>query len=1330
MNKYYFSILLVGSLTLVSNACWRNPSTLSPSRAETERCVDDTLAPGEEKGLYGKNTCLQKNRYILIKTAKEGSQIATSNSKGNEETKAPDGLRAEGDVFMNKAYDLHYEYLKGEGDHKNYPWLEADFLPDSKDLQNPFLGTLDTEYKIVFRLGTDNYLWLYKASTELKNIPYIERTSMITDEINGDTHYMVPFIGYPVQYCNAKFRETLEGRELSIKEKNCESIKPEDAKYVHIDLSKGKNSHKAFKYDEKKDLFEKSYFQGNWFYMEGPIEKISASNEIVDEVSPRYTNLIKFNFGPNFLSLINISDSEERDNLEDEEKFKARDFKIVWREYEKYTDEGFGERLITDRSDPTTSRFFTIDMPDISEAVMEILVTPNYFSITYRIDTKFTVVDASSGNDLPIPKPRLQITFYREEAVDSKNFHEKKWFFDNSNIISLTPTAPIGTSQEPGAYNEADRNKFWRAIRFNLDNPGLNKITWYFSKNSTKDPYFRDIVKEAIAIYHRAFQIISEGTDKQFIVELAEEEQELGDIRYNIVNLTHKEKQMYSNLLGVAPSYVNPLTGQIIGGTSNIFLDNILEIAYSQIGMYIRYEIFQKGKTYAKHREDNNKHHVLTPYVRGLIEEYCKDDVLPFIEKHRSLYDNGKGELKPYENLTDLGARISCGKKISRDQILHLVLHEMGHNFGLAHNFIASADKNNHYKDEAEIQNYFDFQLPELQKGKDSYSKGLYKGLSKTSSVMEYLAFNVYPLTVLGKYDLEALRFLYTDQITIQTTTPKKSEIVPLKTSKNPEEQRQLNELDTLQGKNFQYESCPNWLQSGEKILCITHDYGATPNEIVEYRINNLRQALNSERYLYDINQPLTPENIQSVFEIKRDNFVKIVGAIINSLNNLYLHWSKLRNEKFKGQEERKRYTIYPKEQSDAQEEVINTYLDTICPYEKNSPDEISPCRINFEKPRKEEPKVKEGITDEYLAYYKVRETVMRFVREYMLMKLMKCEVQDITGDSRYINLMTITQYLSNNMSNVWYVEDCYSKNIQDFLKSREGEGLRVVGQVGLENNPYYHSSHHSNYKAHQFNISPALTLKNTGELNPVLLASAAFFTLFGNLRYEVDFLHHLRLTLEDLLFDNALTIGERNKTHFLLENIKSFYKEFQHDEQADMTTYITQYFGKKAYSTYSEHTASFAAQMANFIEKELYKPEKTGGIPFLVTQYNSADYQKYKQENLPQNETTSLSKKELYNRDALLFQDYLLGTDIIDDAGNKEYNPRHVLFFPENRRLIIPLQEHSRAFRHFARYNTNQERIDELDEKATTLEGLTFFEQIERERLKAKNKFIAMLWF
>ncbi|MBC7420896.1 MAG: zinc-dependent metalloprotease [Bdellovibrio sp.] len=76
------------------------------------------------------------------------------------------------------------------------------------------------------------------------------------------------------------------------------------------------------------------------------------------------------------------------------------------------------------------------------------------------------------------------------------------------------------------------------------------------------------------------------------------------------------------------------------------------------------------------------------------------------------------------------------------------LIHEMGHNLGLRHNFKASEDKDNFYSDQELLANGMDHSVP-------------------FSSVMDY-GNDLKTLSVLGKYDIAALRFGYLREVEVQ----------------------------------------------------------------------------------------------------------------------------------------------------------------------------------------------------------------------------------------------------------------------------------------------------------------------------------------------------------------------------------------------------------------------------------------------------------------------------------------------------------------------------------------------------------------------------------
>ena len=533
--------------------------------------------------------------------------------------------------------------------------------------------------------------------------------------------------------------------------------------------------------------------------------------------------------------------------------------------------------------------------------------------------------------------------------------------------------------------------------------------------------------------------------------------------------------------------------------------------------------------------------------------------------------------------------------------------------------------------------------------------------ITKTSSVMEYIPeFSVYPFTVLGKYDLAVLKFLYTDQITREGQT------IPLKTPRNPEQQIKLSELDVLKDKNPKYESCPDWMVI-IKFLCIPHDYGSTPKEIVNFYRHTIKRTFNRTKYLYDVNQ-----TFQSVGQGRFAGFVQFINEKIFAINLLYSHWMGLKNERFKEQREKALYAIYPEDQHQAQQKVIQTYMDTISPYENEETQQL-----------------KEGITQEYVDYYEMRPAVTQFVEDFIFMETMKCEVRDKDGKTYLIAIETIQAYLPNSMTEVWYVEDCFSEDIKNSLASHD---LQVVAQHGMENFSQFHSPHHVNYKPNEKNALPI-----------IFFESQDFHDLLRNVTGELDFLHNVRLKLQAFFLEDTVSILEFNRGQEYFFNVnRQVIAQQNVAPDTEIKIYTIQYFKIHKYDNSSSSDPVFYQQMANFINKKLYESGKSDQ-QFLIAQYTSTEYEEYKRQNSG------------YTDEVSLFQQYLFGLD-------------SVFVSQDQTKVIIPYQEDNLASIQFVKYYTNLRRIKELNEKATQ-EELTFLEHVERIYKRTQNEFIENQW-
>ena len=986
-----------------------------------KNCLVDNFSDGYEQDLYGRD-CIE-GKHLVIQTSQEGKPVSVSASLSFDSTQA-DGLRTEGHPdFITKVYDLEYEILERQGDDRNFPFLKDDFLIKQKqEMEEKFYGSKSTKYNIVFRTEGD-FLILYKASKKLEDIPHIERTALQTDEkgdyLKEEGHYMVPFLGYKVEYCRAKsVRDTSTNKKLAYQRPDC---RPEWANYdpnklsledkkreeqeglkSTVYLKVHRDSRSEYIYLTKKDLFPSDYFDGDWFYSEGNIENYTIEGEI----SPFSVSLIQFKKLSEGMEFVDSSGTIE----EERHKKIHGNLPVVWVDYEMNQKgdgsfRAFGERIKPHRN-PIENPYLQVDFKKIkpvfegkqvSGEVIDLLITPDYFS--YILSLLIKVGDVSK-------KIKKKYSFLRRSSVSEEGFVPKKWFIkDAEKHFGILPISPqkekgLGETTEGDLYNQV------RMIRFHTDKKE-NLIKWYFSKNSTTDPYYLEIAREAVRIYNQAFQILTKDADKKIKVVLDEtERKDLGDTRYNIINLFYAEEigtaslVRNSILFGVAPSYVNPNTGQVLGATANIILHNLLQQSFFKVKSYTRYEIFQKNKK----TEEENKIHVVDFYLRSRIEKQC-EDLINFIEIQVKKYF--KGEISPEEELQDKKLLISCAEKIYRNNVLTLILHELGHTFGLSHNFKASVDKENYYDSMEEMKQYFP-NLSDWVWEDVAYLEELSeypKKLFKTSSVMDYLPnMSAFVLPVLGKYDLAALRFLYIGQL-----ETKSGGFIDLNISNNPDQQISLNERDLPQRKSYLH--CLDHITSmrgkaAENFLCISRDYGSNPFEIITYYIESYQREFDSHRYRYD------------------NNLLGGLGILSAKINNILAfldRWLMLRKLYFqeKGLEGLLKYSVAdPSFQEDYKSVLANNQDKTV----------------------------------EYSAYYKIKEPILNFFLDILFMESMKCEVRDSFSRKHLIDLELIrTQF------NPEYVEDCYSKSIKDFLAK---QGLELISQKGIEN--LFQSSYHS----------------------------------------------------------------------------------------------------------------------------------------------------------------------------------------------------------------------------------------------------------------------------
>jgi hypothetical protein len=308
-----------------------------------------------------------------------------------------------------------------------------------------------------------------------------------------------------------------------------------------------------------------------------------------------------------------------------------------------------------------------------------------------RVRIQHTFIEVPENNNY---KPRLddpRVGYFTEEETDLTSikptpFHDliHRW-----NLQKKDPTAALSEPVEP--------------------------IVWWI-ENTT--PYeYRDIIKAAGEKWNEAFE--KAGFKNAVVMKVQPDDAtwDAGDVRYNVIRWVSSPYPSYG---AYGPSFVNPLTGEILGA-------DIMVEWFSGSATPIYDEIFTNP-----------------------------GGQLPELVNNPNACSLGK-ELKAQflagvTTLEATGAPEGAIKEMHKQFLYYLVLHEMGHTLGLNHNMKASQ------------------MLSPSQVNDKSITE--VKGLQ--GSVMDYPAINIsldrskqgdYYTTKPGPYDLWAIEFGYTPTV-------------------------------------------------------------------------------------------------------------------------------------------------------------------------------------------------------------------------------------------------------------------------------------------------------------------------------------------------------------------------------------------------------------------------------------------------------------------------------------------------------------------------------------------------------------------------------------
>ncbi|MBS1958840.1 MAG: zinc-dependent metalloprotease [Bdellovibrionales bacterium] len=771
-------------------------------------------------------------------------------------------------------------------------------------------------YQLEIRL-TDNYLKIYKVGKP-EDLPFDEH--FYTEETLKDGRIAIPIVGYKIKaYYRVEAQKTNDDQDsqhlMEIKEDD-----PSKASYVRIDWA----TREVFEPIKKVDLFPADFFFATdpktgkmkpyeWYYSETVTEKsLKDTTTVVGDSGVRDENsklnpATKVMFLPREgeLRVINVARDERltRDAIQDGADLDAEATMLLpvkWRNYRTKAD---GSALslkgeVVEEVKWNERKFFEIDFLSIESAailnggrqltddagtkkpsvyqtgtnrLLDMEIDANYFS--------FTIMNMMGSNGRKIHYSFLRADNGRLAYTPKRSFKD-----DRNTFGFFSTTKPFYPNWEYYTQNDFDKRDFMSRM-----NPNQKEIVFHLSFDSPKSLY--DVTERSIQAWDRAFQEALKGTGREMHIKFSRDPVQLGDLRYNVIHLVDTLQE--DGLLGFGPSVADPETGEIVAGTTNIYVNSFRSISAQTVRQYMINRLEKRLKFKDESNSDSSvvtdnqpmpsistvadpmslAAMTATPKTRDQLmfdrflkfdgsnlaatdkkwaelfridqktEKQLRDQFLgqrcqyaaniasntsdeeirkncPEIEKLVSahLADNfvaRDGGADNWERVWADSAQAirQCSDKITEEKLLSTLIHEVGHNFGLRHNFYGSIDKAN------------------FRQVKDSNGKEI---TPQSSSIMEYTVWEEDRLTEAGKYDIAAIRFGYGDTVDLNQNEGGKS--IALDNTKSIAQN--MKELGKTKDAIKPYLFCTDEeAYTSMNALCRPHDSGTTPAKIVDYFI-------------------------------------------------------------------------------------------------------------------------------------------------------------------------------------------------------------------------------------------------------------------------------------------------------------------------------------------------------------------------------------------------------------------------------------------------------------------------------------------------------------
>lgn len=788
---------------------------------------------------------------------------------------------------------------KENGLMKTFPAVK--YTTDAKLVDSvPVLAKPNTSgvYEIHYTL-TNTHLVVSKVAAEAY-IPMQEKT--YAEPASGG-RLSVPLFGYPIlgKVIREAVRNDRDEKTSRLTERSVMDIK--DASHVQIDFSRFEEFGAIKKIDTfPVEFFTGPKDENEWYYGETVLSSPDKTAVLVGD-SSTFTlfdvrqSLVKFQRHQSGLEVIGLAVDEKGKGNEANYESVAfipgsfKDFKVEKQgRFREMKEQEEAKDLVHWKK----TKFVQLDFSQMSSEWMK----GQEGSYLYGGKTKNPRPSASSMRvvsiklepnfisiilENPTSNIRLHLAFLKKE---NRNYTPLVYHNIDNKIFGFYATkAPEGEARDHRVRRQEDVDKTYYVNRFN---PNLKKITYHISKSSPD---------WTIPAIEASIKTWNEGFDKTGITIALDKTKRVdtGDIRYNVINMIDsKGATGNTGFYGYGPVLSDPFTGEVISATSTMHVHNFRLSIISQVRGYVlsktgvlpnyyrqgqegvfeilglaaekayeslkaqlpfKYKIpdsvvkndnlLEKVKKYSQYSNREfkerysqysrkNEMPVLVDNVEPDIQTMCPE-VLNYIATVKKQSDGGKG----YDQ-RELEVVETCAEKILLPSLVPTIVHEMGHNFGLRHNFGGSSDYYNFYAD------------------KDG------KPTVNTASIMDYVPLEYRQLSRPGRYDVAAMRYAYGNQI--QLNKDKQNIFIGLN--------HKLDLAENLRAKGYTlndirpYKYCSDYEARGAHYdpLCQASDLGWTAEQAVNFHIRQVNENFALGQYRWDRIQPRTHQQQADAF--------------------------------------------------------------------------------------------------------------------------------------------------------------------------------------------------------------------------------------------------------------------------------------------------------------------------------------------------------------------------------------------------------------------------------------------------------------------------------